>query len=142
VTAPEITPPLARRRSPDRGKNGGRIWFIAARCSDEEYRLIAEYSRTAGLSRGGYLRAVALGSPGPRARRAPPVNAEMLAHAVAQLNRVGNNLNQLARRLNAAQAAGARESIEALARPALPSPASLKPWGARTGHDRQRDDTR
>src|ERR1700683_2512322 len=115
VTAPETTPPLARRRSPNRGKKGGRTWFVAARLSDEEYRLIAEYSRTAGLSRGGYLRAVAIGSPGPRARRAPPVNTEMLARAVSQLTRAGNNLTQIARRLNAAQAAGARESLEALA---------------------------
>jgi hypothetical protein len=114
VTASGTTPPLSRRR-PERGKNGGRTWFVAARLSNEEYRLIAEYSRTAGLSRGGYLRAVALGSPGPRARRAPPFNVEMLAHAVAQLNRAGNNLNQIARRLNAAQAAGAGESLEALA---------------------------
>jgi hypothetical protein len=113
--APETTPALAPRRSPARGKRGGRTWFIATRCSDEEYRQIADYSRTAGLSRGGYIRAVALGSPGPRARRAPPVNAELLAHAVAQLHRAGNNLNQLARRLNAAQAAGARESLEAIA---------------------------
>lgn len=115
VTTPGTTPPLTRRRSPDRGKNGGRTWFVAARLTDEEYRLIAQYSRAAGLSRGGYLRSVALGSPGPRARRAPPVNIEMLAHAVAQLNRAGNNLNQIARRLNAAQAAGAGESLEALA---------------------------
>jgi len=115
VTAPETTPPLARRCSPACGKKGGRTCFVALRLSDEEYRLIAEYSCTAGLSRGGYLRAVALGSPGPRARRAPPVNAEMLARAVAQLNRAGNNLNQIARCLNAAQAAGARESLEALA---------------------------
>jgi hypothetical protein len=113
VTASATTP--RARCSPIRGKNGGRKWFVALRLSDEEYRLIAEHSRTAGLSRGGYLRAVALGSPGPRARRAPPINAELLAHAVAQLHRAGNNLNQVARRLNAAQASGAKESLEALA---------------------------
>jgi hypothetical protein len=111
----DMTPSLSPRRPPDRGKKGGRTWFVALRLNDEEYRLIAEHSRTAGLSRGGYLRAVALGSPGPRARRSPPVNAELLANAVAQLNRAGNNLNQLVRRINSSQAVGAKESIEALA---------------------------
>ena len=42
-----VRPPLFLRRRPDRGKNGGRTRFVALRLSDEEYRLIAEYSRTA-----------------------------------------------------------------------------------------------
>ena len=43
------------------------------------------------------------------------MNAELLAHAVAQLNKAGSNLNQIARILNAGQAAGSREAFEALA---------------------------
>lgn len=42
-----------------------------------------------------------LGTPGPRARRSPPVNAEALARATAALNKVGSNLNQIAHVLNA-----------------------------------------
>jgi hypothetical protein len=56
-----------------------------------------------------------LGCPGPRSRRAPSVNAQALARATAALNKVGSNLNQIARRLNSAQAAGTRESLETLA---------------------------
>jgi len=55
-----------------------------------------------------------LGAPGPRARRSPPLNAELLAHAVAQLNKAGSNLNQIARILNSGKAVGSREAVEAL----------------------------
>ena len=54
-------------------------------------------------------------APAPRARRSPPINTELLAHAVAALNKAGSNLNQVARILNSAQAAGAKESLAALA---------------------------
>ena len=57
-------------------------------------------AREVGLSRPSYLRACALGTPGPRARRTPPVNAEALGRATAALNRVGSNINQIAHVLN------------------------------------------
>jgi hypothetical protein len=44
-----------------------------------------------------------LGTPGPRAKRSPPVNAEALGRATAALNKVGSNLNQVAHRLNAGE---------------------------------------
>jgi len=53
------------------------------------------------LSKGGYIRALVLGCPGPRSQRAPSVNAQALAKATAALNKVGSNLNQIARGLNA-----------------------------------------
>ena len=61
-----------------------------------------------------YLRACALGDAGPRAQRRPHVNTELLSYAVSQLNRVGNNLNQLVRRLNAAEAVGSFEASATL----------------------------
>jgi len=73
-------------------------------------------ARDAGLTLASYLRACALGTPGPRARRSPPVNAEALARATAALNKVGSNINQIAHVLNAGGAIGmAREYISALA---------------------------
>jgi len=89
------------RRPPKRGAKGGRVRLISFRADDAEFLVIDENARTVGLSRGSYLRACALGSPGPRARRAPPINAEALAHATAALNKAGSNLNQIARKLNA-----------------------------------------
>jgi hypothetical protein len=42
-----------------------------------------------------------IGTPGPRAQRAPSFDARALAQATAALNKVGSNLNQMARILNA-----------------------------------------
>ncbi len=61
-----------------------------------------EKARLTGLSVASFLRACGLGTPGPRARRSAPVDAEALGHATAALNRVGNNVNQIAHRLNIA----------------------------------------
>ena len=61
---------------------------------------LQERAARAGLSAGAYLRACALGESGPRSKRAPPVNRALLAEALAALNRVGNNLNQIAKQLN------------------------------------------
>ena len=66
-----------------------------------EHAFLAAAAQTAGLSKGGYIRALVLGCPGPRSQRAPSVNAVALAHATAALNKVGSNLNQIARVLNA-----------------------------------------
>lgn len=71
-----------------------------AAVTPDEYSAIEARARNAGLSTGAYLRACALGESGPRAKRAPPLNRELMAEALASLNRVGNNLNQIAKHLN------------------------------------------
>jgi hypothetical protein len=81
----------------------------------EEFIVARERAAEAGLSPSSYGRTLLLGSSGPRARRSPPLNAELLAHAIGQLNRVGSNLNQIARALNAAQAVGTKDALETLA---------------------------
>ena len=89
---------------------------IGVSVTPEEHAAIAVKARASGKSQAAYLRACALGSPGPRARRSPPVNAALLALAVAQLNKAGSNLNQVARALNAAGATlAANEAFTALA---------------------------
>jgi hypothetical protein len=70
------------------------------RTDDAEHAALDERAREAGLSIGAYVRACALGDAGPRARKRPPVDRELLARANADLNRVGNNLNQIAHALN------------------------------------------
>jgi hypothetical protein len=71
------------------------------RWDDDEYAALTGKAQETGLSRNAYIRAAVLGTPGPRARRSPPVNAEALARATAALNKVGGNLNQIARVHNA-----------------------------------------
>jgi len=77
-----------------------RMKSVRAAVTPAEYSAIQDRARTAGLSVGAYLRLLALGDSGPRAKRAPSVNRELLGDALASLNRVGNNLNQIAKHLN------------------------------------------
>ncbi len=108
---------------------------------DMEFMQTQEKASAAGLSLAGFARAAMLGSPGPRARRRPPLNAELLAYAVAQLNRVGNNLNQLNKRLNAAQAAAAGEAAAAIAETRAAIRKICETLGRRGRHDSQGQQT-
>jgi hypothetical protein len=91
-----------------------RVKSLQIALTPEEFFVACERAVEAGLSPSSYGRTLLLGVPGPRARRSPPLNAELLAHAVAQLNKAGNNLNQIARVLNAGRAVGTQEALEAL----------------------------
>ena len=91
-----------------------RVKSLQIALTPEEFTVACERAAAAGLSPSSYGRTLLLGAPGPRARRSPPLNAELLAHAVAQLNKAGSNLNQIARILNAGQAIGSREAVDAL----------------------------
>lgn len=71
------------------------------RWDDDEYAALIGKAHEAGLSPNAYIRAAVLGTPGPRAKRSTPVDAEALARATAALNKVGSNLNQIAHVLNA-----------------------------------------
>src|ERR1700677_4070972 len=97
-TIPEPRQPPAKRSG---SQNRARLNRIPVVCDDEEFVAIDDRARAVGLSRPSFLRACGLGTPGPRARRSPPVNAEELGRATAALNKVGSNLNQIAHVLNA-----------------------------------------
>jgi hypothetical protein len=78
-----------------------RVHKVDTRWDGIEHTSLAAAANAAGLTKGGYIRALVLGCPGPRSQRAPSVNALALAKATAALNKVGSNLNQVARTLNA-----------------------------------------
>jgi hypothetical protein len=71
-----------------------RKHMIGVRCSDEEFEAIGKNAAECGLRRATFLRNLGLGAV-PRQRRNPAVG-----ELIHQLTRVGNNLNQLARRHN------------------------------------------
>jgi hypothetical protein len=71
------------------------------RLDDAEQTKLEERASASGLSTGAYLRAAALGGAGVRARPRASVDRQLLARANADLNRVGNNINQIAHALNA-----------------------------------------
>ncbi len=77
-----------------------RTRIITFRVSDDEYARYEERASRAGLAVGAFARAAGLDEAGPRARRRRPVEHRSLVQALAALNRVGNNLNQLARNTN------------------------------------------
>jgi hypothetical protein len=111
--APTHAPPPLSPRSSGSEKRQRRGFSI--RLLPDEYAAIERKARAAGMSIGSFMRACALGDAGPRARRSPPLNAELLAYAVSALNKVGSNLNQIARTLNAARAVGEAECMAVLA---------------------------
>jgi hypothetical protein len=112
--SPNPQPPLSKRSgSENRKRDKGAV---LVRLLPDERTAVEEKAREAGLSLASFLRACGLGTPGPRARRSPPVNAEALARATAALSRIGNNINQIAHVLNAGGATvTTRECFAALA---------------------------
>jgi hypothetical protein len=72
----------------------------ATRLDDDEVADLEARASETGLTVGAFLRACALETAGPRARRRAPVDRELLAQTNADLNRVGNNVNQIAYALN------------------------------------------
>jgi hypothetical protein len=91
-------PRYKRSGSNKRQRNKGAV---LVRLLPDERAAVEEKAREVGLSLASFLRACGLGTPGPRAKRSAPVNAEALARATAALNKVGSNLNQIAHGLNA-----------------------------------------
>ena len=99
----EVTNPRTKTMAPWRGRkrvSDAKNSFISVRCTAEERSKIDEAARQAGLSIGAYLRALALGSAGPRAVRRPPIERKELARLLGHLGKVGSNLNQLAHAFN------------------------------------------
>ena len=86
--------------------------LIQVRCTDAEFDVIQAKADHAGLYAASYLRATALGTPGPRALRRPPVDRKELARLLGELGRVGNNLNQIARSLNLGDSPPSEELLE------------------------------
>ena len=106
------------------------------RWDDDEYALLLEKSQDAGLTANGYLRALVIGTPGPRARRKPHVNAVELGKAAVALNRSGNVLNQMQHSLNAGGAINlGRECSEALAANRAAADAILEAVGRKERDD-------
>ena len=106
-------PPVYKRSGSEKRRRNHKT---DTRWDDDEYALLLEKSQDAGFKPNGYLRSLVVGTPGPRARRKPHVNAVELGKAMAALNQSGNILNQMQHSLNAGGAIGlARECSDALA---------------------------
>lgn len=91
-------PPSSSKRSGTEKRQ--RSAPVSVRFLPDERAVVEQSARTMGLSVASFIRTAILGAPGPRAQRAPHVNAEELAKATAALNKIGSNLNQLSRAYN------------------------------------------
>ena len=112
----DLAPPRKSRHGSERRQ---RIETIHVRVYPPEMERLKAEAAAAGMSAAGYLRAGRLGegASGPRVRRRLPViEATLLAQAVAELNRIGNNLNQTARALNELRLIGIESGNDRLAR--------------------------
>jgi hypothetical protein len=100
-------PAKRSRKAPRRARKpveGVRTKVIPPiRCTEAEQTAIKERAEQAGLSVGAFLRALALGDPGPRAVRRPPVERKELARLLGEIGKIGSNVNQLARGFNASR---------------------------------------
>jgi hypothetical protein len=93
----------ARHAAPWRGRrrvSDPKICFIAVRCTIEQRAAIRERAIQSGLSIGAFLRARALGDPGPRPVRRPRVGQAELARLLGHVGKIGSNVNQIARIAN------------------------------------------
>ena len=90
-------------RATPRSEARQRAARVTVRFLPEEHIELEARAAAAGLSPSAYLRACALGDAGPRARRSPTVERSLAAQAIAELNKAGSNLNQIARAVNMEQ---------------------------------------
>jgi hypothetical protein len=101
LTGNDNSLPVTRRSGSEKRQRSAPV---SVRFLPDERAAVEANARSVGLSVAGFLRAAALGTPGPRAQRVPSFDLRPLAVATAGLNRVGSNLNQIARVLNAGSA--------------------------------------
>jgi hypothetical protein len=74
---------------------------VTVRLTRDERATLDALSSRSGLTAGAFMRAAAFGDAGPRAQRRPPADHKALRQLLGECGRVGNNLNQIARSLNA-----------------------------------------
>lgn len=123
-------------RNTPRSEARQRAARVTVRFLPDEHAELEARASAAGLSPSAYLRACALGDAGPRARRSPTVERSLAAHAIADLNKAGSNLNQIARAVNMEQWPGSSSMIEATEAVKRAATMILQAFGYKT-HDSQ-----
>ncbi len=87
---------------------------FSIRLSVDERAEIVRRADAAGLSIGGYWKSAVFNIPPPRKSRRPRADTAKLSELLGTLGRVGNNINQLARTLNAEGSVEIPELVQAL----------------------------
>jgi hypothetical protein len=87
---------------------------VTVRLTKDEHEALESLSSRSGLAVGAFIRAAAFGDSGPRAQRRPPADHRALRQILGLCGRIGNNLNQIAKHLNADGQVSLHELKEAL----------------------------
>jgi hypothetical protein len=91
-----------------------RTKFVIARLSDEEHTAITAIADKRGLSPGALIRLTLLNVPPTPGVRRPTADVKLLAKVLAELGKIGSNINQIAYHLNAGRPGDVMEgSIDA-----------------------------
>jgi hypothetical protein len=73
---------------------------LPTRWTDDEFAELTRRANSVGLSRNGYIRLKTIGEAGPRSQSVPKAGTKDLAKLLAEVNKIGSNINQIARALN------------------------------------------
>ena len=93
----------ARKAQKSGSEKRQRVDRFTLRCTQAQHAAIVSGANRAGLSCSAYILAATLQAKPPRAARVPPVEFKALAQVLAQLGRLGSNVNQIARSINYGQ---------------------------------------
>lgn len=107
-------PSLPENAKKPRSETRQKTSVIGVRVSPEERHEIDKAAEEAGLTVGSFLRSIALKKARTMPRKRPALDVLLLGQILGQLGKVGNNLNQIAKRLNERKGVGQERIILAL----------------------------
>ena len=115
---------------------------VTVRLSKDERETLEALASKSGMAAGAFMRAAAFGDSGPRAQRRAPADQQMLRQILGHLGKVGSNVNQIARQLNAGEQAAVPELRAALGaylelRDAIFRALNMDPAAIEKPHDHQ-----
>ena len=78
-----------------------RSRLLSVRMTEDEFAAVNAKAESIELTPASYARMALLDTPSPRAVRRPAVERANVARVLAQLGKIGSNLNQIAHHMNA-----------------------------------------
>lgn len=73
---------------------------LPTRWTEKEFCELTHRAQSLGLSRNGYIRLKTIGEAGARSQKVPKAGTKDLARLLAEVNKIGSNINQIARAIN------------------------------------------
>lgn len=103
-------------RKPPRSEKRQRHTHLIARCTPDEKAYAQERAKERGLTFPDYLRALATGTRPLRTRQQADNHTEAVILLKAELNRIGSNINQVAKLANATGSVSAEQVRDLIAK--------------------------